>query len=84
MTPTAAEGLVREVVAAHTGLVAGELTVDAGLRAGTWTSLQHLTVLLAVAERVGFALDARLVRDLNTIEDLVRHVVSTDNGGGYD
>lgn len=87
---------IREIVAAQTGLTADTLTEDAGLQAGTWTSLQHLSVLIAVANIFGFELDPRLVRDLTTVRDMIRHVATgrwpvpgrpgelTDNGGGHD
>lgn len=66
--------LVREIVAAQTGLDAAALTEDAGLRAGTWTSLQHLSVLIVVADTFDFDLNPRLVRDLTTVREMVRHV----------
>ena len=70
--------LVREIVAAQTGLNAETLTEDAGLRAGTWTSLQHLSVLIAVANVFSFELDPQLVRGLTTVRDMIRHVATGD------
>jgi acyl carrier protein len=65
---------VREIVSQVTGVRIGELSDYAGLPSRTWTSLQHLPVLLAVAERFGFDLVPELVRDLTTVGALVRHV----------
>jgi acyl carrier protein len=67
---------VREIVSQVTGLGTGELPDDAGLPSRTWTSLQHLSVLLAVAEQFGFDLAPDLVRDLTTVGALIQHVRS--------
>jgi len=65
--------VVRELIAWHTEQPVSALTDDAGMTTGTWNSLKHLTVLTAVAQRFGFSLDPRLVRDLTTVGALVRY-----------
>jgi acyl carrier protein len=72
MTDTALR--VREIVSRVTGVRTAELTDQAGLPSRTWTSVQHLSVLLAVAERFDFDLAPDLVRDLTTVGALVRYV----------
>lgn len=74
MTDTARR--VRETVSQVTGLGTGELPDDAGLPSRTWTSLQHLSVLLAVAEQFDFDLAPDLVRDLTTVGALIQHIRS--------
>jgi acyl carrier protein len=65
---------VREIVSRVTGVRTAELSEEAGLPSRTWTSVQHLSVLLAVAERFGFDLAPDLVRDLTTVGALARYV----------
>jgi acyl carrier protein len=67
---------VREIVSQVTGLGTSELPDDAGLPSRAWTSLQHLSVLLAVAEQFGFDLAPDLVRDLTTVGALIQHIRS--------
>ncbi|MFD7709614.1 acyl carrier protein [Streptomyces sp. NPDC059785] len=81
---------VREIVAATLGRQQADITADSGLSAGSWSSLQHLGILLALSQRFGFDLSPRLVHDLTTVRAMAEYlgerertgsVTHTDTGG---
>jgi PPOX class probable F420-dependent enzyme len=69
-----------EIVATALGREPAELTADSGLPTGDWSSLQHLPVLLALAETFGFPLSPRVVQELTTVRAMAHHVEITQAG----
>ncbi|MEU8926700.1 PPOX class F420-dependent oxidoreductase [Kitasatospora sp. NPDC048545] len=68
-----------------TSVIGGDpssLGPDAGLLAGTWTSLQHVTILLELADTFGFRVDAQLVQELTTVAAMRQHVDRLPSGDG--
>ncbi|WP_145909958.1 PPOX class F420-dependent oxidoreductase [Kitasatospora viridis] len=55
------------VVAAVIGVPPGQLGGAAGLTDGSWSSMQHITILLDLAGAFGFELTPRLVQELTTV-----------------
>ncbi|MEU6671553.1 acyl carrier protein [Streptomyces sp. NPDC046727] len=71
------EGLrdeIRREIAEVVGAGPDGIGNDASLTAGSWNSLQHLTILLRLSERYGFAVDPVLVQELTSVRAMAAHV----------
>jgi len=65
---------VRREIADVVGVDPDTIGDDASLTGGSWTSLQHLSLLLSLGERYGFAVDPVLIQELTSLDALYSHV----------